>query len=132
MIFILCECLVYNILILYSIRAPQYPSIPAVSQSTHFERLDLLGKEHTEAGIEQAKQQQQKMKKIRSDLISRSSSTTNHPQEMPNARQMIRQKTTPRFNKLSSSNITSETETTKATAVPVVVVKVVEGTRTRT
>lgn len=105
----------------------------SVSQSTHFERLDLLGKEHTEAGIEQAEQQQQqKMKKIRSDLIS--SSTTNHPQEMPNARQMIRQKTTPRFNKLSSSNITreTETETTEATAVPVVVMKVVEGTRTRT
>lgn len=113
-----------------------HPSLQSVSQSTHFERLDLLGKEHTEAGIEQAEQQQQqKMKKIRSDLISRrSSSTTNHPQEMPNARQMIRQKTTPRFNKLSSSNITreTETETTEATAVPVVVVKVVEGTRTRT
>lgn len=108
-----------------------HPSLQSVSQSTHFERLDLLGKEHTEAGIEQAEQQQQKMKKIRSDLIS---STTNHPQEMPNARQMIRQKTTPRFNKLSSSNITreTETETTEATAVPVVVVKVVEGTRTRT
>lgn len=44
----------YIILILYSIRAPQYPSLQSVSQSTHFERLDLLGKEHTEAGIEQA------------------------------------------------------------------------------